>query len=167
MFASKLQGLKRLVVRRSRPDASDAEAQNTVAESKPRVDVKRVIEMLIFALAAPVAGMLLFAEDPLGINSGFPWAVIGPIIFAARYGVTWGAGCALVGILAILYPHSAYQGQFALAIAMAVGTLVLSIIVGDASSNWRQRAGQASAENQYLRHRLKEFSNDYHMHCSN
>ena len=163
MFASKLQGLKQLVMRRPRPEASDAEAQNPEAQSYSRVDVKRVIEMIVFALAAPVAGMLLFAGDPLGINSGFPWAVIGPIIFAARYGVTWGAGCALVAIIAMLYPHNAYEGQFALTVAMAVGTLVLSIIVGDASSNWRQRAGQASAENQYLRHRLKEFSNDYHV----
>jgi len=163
MFASKLQGLKQLVMQRTRSDASDAEAKVQKPQTHSRVDVKRVIEMLIFALAAPIAGMLLFADDPLGINSGFPWAVIGPIIFAARYGVTWGAGCALVGILAILYPHSAYEGQFALTIAMAVGTLVLSIIVGDASSNWRQRAGQASAENQYLRHRLKEFSKDYHV----
>ena len=163
MFASKLQGLKRLAQQRSRADASLADAEDSVTESHSRVDVKRVIEMLVFALAAPIAGMLLFTDDPLGINSGFPWAVIGPIIFAARYGVTWGSGCALVGILAILYPHGAYEGHFALTIAMAVGTLVLSIIVGDASSNWRQRAGQASAENQYLRHRLKEFSNDYHV----
>ncbi|MBX2883479.1 MAG: hypothetical protein KTR32_26225, partial [Granulosicoccus sp.] len=50
----------------------------------------RVIEMVIFALIVPVAGALLFAHDPLGLNSGFPWLAALPVIFAARYGSGWG-----------------------------------------------------------------------------
>lgn len=127
------------------------------------LDFRRFVELAVFAFTAPVIGLLVFPGDPLGISSGFAWAAVGPVIFAARYGVTWGAACALAAIIAILYPHAAYAGQFGLAVALAIGTLVLAVIVGDSSTNWRKRAGQASAENQYLRHRLKEFSNDYHV----
>ncbi len=128
-----------------------------------RLDLRRFIELAVFALTAPIVGIVLFSDDPLGISSGFAWAAVGPVIFAARYGVSWGASCALLAVVAILYPHAAYLSQYAQPIALAIGTLVLAVIVGDSSTNWRKRAGQASAENQYLRHRLKEFSNDYHV----
>jgi len=139
--------------------ASGGSTQNLVTTP----DYKRFIELAVFALAAPLIGILLFKGDPLGLNSGFPWAVVGPVVFAARYGVTWGAVCALAAVFAILYPHAAYAGQFGLVVTLAVGTVILSIIVGDSSTNWRRRASQSGAENQYLRHRLKEFSNDYHV----
>lgn len=139
--------------------ANSASKQSDAA----RPDFRRFAELLVFALAAPIVGRVVFPADPLGISSGFAWAGVGPIVFAARYGVTWGATCAIAAVFAILYPHAAYAGQFALAVALAIGTLVLAVIVGDSSTSWRKRAGQASAENQYLRHRLKEFSNDYHV----
>lgn len=143
---------------KSAPAKSDGTKSDVV-----RPDYRRFIELIIFAFTAPIIGMVVFPGDPLGISSGFAWAAVGPVIFAARYGVTWGATCALAAVLVILYPHAAYAGQFALAVALAIGTMVLAVIVGDSSTNWRKRAGQASAENQYLRHRLKEFSNDYHV----
>ena len=137
--------------------------ENSVKSAFAGLDFRRFIELAVFAFTAPAIGMLAFPNDPLGIGSGFPWVVVGPVIFAARYGVTWGAACALAAIIAILYPHAAYTGQYGLAIAAAIGTMVLSVIVGDSSTHWRTRAGQSTAENQYLRHRLKEFSNDYHV----
>ena len=126
---------------------------------------KRLIELVIFAFTAPLIGYLLFPSDPLGIQAGFPWAAVGPIVFAARYGVGWGVSCALAAVLAIFYPHAAYQTEpmLALTVTLAVGTVILAVVVGDANSRWRKRSGSASAENIYLRHRLKEFSNDYHV----
>jgi len=128
-------------------------------------ETKRLIELAVFAFAAPLIGYLLFPTDPLGLHAGFAWAAVGPIVFAARYGVAWGASCALAAVLVMFFPHAAYQagGVVALTTALAVGTVVVSIIVGDANSQWRKRSGNASAENTYLRHRLKEFSNDYHV----
>ncbi len=125
--------------------------------------VKRAIELLVFALAAPVTGSLLFPHDPLGLQAGFPWAIVGPVIFAARYGVAHGAVCAVVAAAAILFTAALFYGSLVAAIVLSAGMVVLSVVVGDAGSEWRKRAAQAGAENQYLRHRLKEFSNDYHV----
>jgi len=46
---------------------------------------------------------------------------------------------------------------------MSVGTLCLCLIVGASIDRWRSKSFQSDAENAYLRHRLKEFSNDYHV----
>jgi len=111
-------------------------------------ETKRLIELAVFAFAAPLIGYLLFPTDPLGLHAGFAWAAVGPIVFAARYGVAWGASCALAAVLVMFFPHAAYQtgGVVALTTALAVGTVVVSIIVGDANSQWRKRSGNASAE---------------------
>jgi len=61
------------------------------------------------------------------------------------------------------YPWAAYEGQASALVVLAVGTVILCVVVGDSATAWRRRSGQAEAENQYLRHRLKEFSNDYHV----
>jgi len=119
--------------------------------------------MICFALFVPLIGSQIFSHDPLGLNSGFPWVAALPVVFAARYGSGWGIGCAILTALMCAYPWAAYAGQTSSLIVLAVGTLVMCVIVGDSATAWRRRSGQAEAENQYLRHRLKEFSNDYHV----
>ncbi len=130
---------------------------------KTKRSVIKLVELFVFALTAPFLGSLLFSSDPLGINAGFPWAAAVPIVFAARYGSLWGFSCSLVSALAFMSLSAAYAGQQTALIALALGTVALCVLVGDAASSWRQRSQQADAENQYLRHRLKEFSNDYHV----
>jgi len=117
----------------------------------------RLIEIVVFATALPLAGRVLFAQDPLGLSHGFAWVAIGPVVLAARYGVAQGVVCAALAGLAF----TATSGGAALPVS--IGTLVLATLVGDATSAWRRRSLQAEAENGYLRHRLKEFSNDYHV----
>ncbi len=131
-----------------------------LGDSRERV---RVIEMICFALIVPLIGAQLFSHDPLGLNSGFPWVAALPVVFAARYGSAWGIGCAILTALICAYPWAAYEGQAAALTVLAVGTVILCVVVGDSATTWRRRSGQAEAENQYLRHRLKEFSNDYHV----
>ena len=134
--------------------------KHLLADARERV---RVIEMICFALFVPLIGAQIFAHDPLGLNSGFPWAAALPVLFAARYGSGWGIGCGILTALMCAYPWAAYADQTNSLIVLAVGTLVMCVIVGDSATAWRRRSGQAEAENQYLRHRLKEFSNDYHV----
>ena len=121
------------------------------------------IELVIFALIVPVLGRLLFSADPVGLNSGFAWAAVLPVIFAARYGAAWGLGCALLATVALMVPTAVYADQTVALTTLAVGTIVMSIIVGDATNGTRRTSLRAQAENEYLRHRLKEFSNDYHV----
>ena len=123
----------------------------------------RTIELLFFAAALPFAGLLIFADDPTGLHAGFPWVAAGALVFAARYGSLWGVLCALLMGLVINLPMFAYAETGAQHAALALGTVVMCLVVGDAASSWRTRSQQSEAENQYLRHRLKEFSTDYHV----
>ncbi len=123
----------------------------------------KLFEMLVFAAAVPLAGYLFFAGDPVGMNAGFPWFIIPPVIFAARYGAAWGFCCAALSAVALAYPFSAYVAQQNHLLALGIGTVILSIVVGDFATRGKRDSAQESAENQYLRHRLKEFSKDYHV----
>jgi hypothetical protein len=123
----------------------------------------RVIELVFFACLLPVGGILAFPENPTGLASGFPWAVVGSILFAARYGSGWGVSCAIVTGLILQSPVEAYASLAVQHGTLAIGTVVISMLVGDASSTWRKRSRNSEAENEYLRHRLKEFSTDYHV----
>lgn len=123
----------------------------------------RVIELLLFACLLPLVGILAFQQNPTGLASGFPWVVVGSIVFAARYGSGWGVSCAIVTGLFLQIPVQAYTAITAQLDTLALGTIVISMLVGDASSTWRKRSRNADAENEYLRHRLKEFSTDYHV----
>ncbi len=123
----------------------------------------RVVELLFFACLLPVGGLVAFPENPTGIISGFPWVIVGSIVFAARYGSGWGVSCAVLTGLFLQIPVAAYAQLAAQHGALALGTIVVSMLVGDASSSWRKRSRNSEAENEYLRHRLKEFSTDYHV----
>ena len=123
----------------------------------------KLIELVLFASVLPVCGLLLFAHDPVGLQSGFPWVIALPLLFAARYGSAWGVACSLVTVLLLHLPLDAYAGRSAQHLSVSLGLIVMSLVVGDAASAWRKRSRQAEAENSYLRHRLKEFSTDYHV----
>jgi len=124
----------------------------------------RVVELAIFAALIPVLGLLLFSNDPLGINAGFAWAAAPPMVFAARYGSSWGAACAALSAAVIYIVGSfAYEGQDTALLTLTIGTLIMCVVIGDVVATWRSRSARAEAENEYLRHRLKEFSNDYHV----
>lgn len=124
---------------------------------------RRAVELLFFAGVLPFAGLLAFADDPTGLQTGFPWVAAGALVFAARYGSLWGVLCAVLTGIAINLPVFAYADAGGQHIALAMGTVVMCLVVGDAASSWRTRSQQSEAENQYLRHRLKEFSTDYHV----
>jgi len=124
----------------------------------------KIVEMLLFAVLIPVLGLVLFSSDPLGLKSGFPWACAAPVVFAARYGSSWGAACAAVAAITFfLIGGTVYEASSVALLTLAVGTLIMCVVIGDVAEAWRGRTGRAEAENEYLRHRLKEFSNDYHI----
>lgn len=123
----------------------------------------RVIELIVFASLLPLCGVWLVPADPTGQSSGFPWIIVGPVLFSARYGSGWGVACAVLCALFLQLPMAAYEGLSATHLFLSMGMVVLCLIVGDASAAWRTRSGRAEAENHYLRHRLKQFSADYHV----
>jgi len=44
--------------------------------------------------ATPLLVHVLVGEGAGGLVAGFPWAALGPVVLAARYGVAQGAACA-------------------------------------------------------------------------
>ena len=124
---------------------------------------QRVLELVFFAWLLPAGGLLIFPDNPTGLLSGFPWVIAGPLLFAARYGSGWGVSCGLMTGLFLLFPFAPYTALATQHSVLAIGTLVMSLVVGDAATAWRKSSQKAEAENQYLRHRLKEFSTDYHV----
>ncbi len=133
------------------------------ADSADRSTQHRLIELPFFAVLPALIGAVLFSERSLGLASGYLWVAALPVVYAARYGSGWGAFCALVAGVVWVQPFMALEGSLTQRTIMAIGTLCLSIIVGASSDRWRTRSNQSEAENAYLRHRLKEFSNDYHV----
>ncbi len=124
---------------------------------------QKIIELVLFAAIVPVVGYFFFPADPVGMHSGLPWLLVPPIIFAARYGTTWGLVCAIATAACLIYPWPAYVGQTDKLMTLGIGIIILAVIVGDAANTWKHNSRHAHAENHYLRHRLKEFSNDYHV----
>ena len=124
---------------------------------------KRIIELAAFAWLLPIGGLAIFPANPTGLASGFPWVMAGPIVFAARYGSGWGALCSLLTGLLLLAPIPAYTSLPINLSVLVIGMVFLSVVVGDTSAAWRKKSQAMDAENQYLRHRFKEFSADYHV----
>lgn len=123
----------------------------------------KFIELIVFVAAVPVVGFFFFQNDPVGMNNGFPWFIIPPVVFAARYGAIWGISCAALCAATLAWPWTAYIGQTSNLLTLGVGTAILSIVVGDYATSSKKQSAQEYAENQYLRHRLKEFAKDYHV----
>ena len=123
----------------------------------------RIVELITFAWLLPIAGLVIFPDNPIGLESGFPWIIAGPVIFAARYGSAWGALCSLLAAVLFLIPFPAYTSMAADLSVLTIGTLFISVVVGDTANTWRRKSQKLKAENQYLKHRFKEFSTDYHV----
>ena len=131
--------------------------------ARPAGGLGRALELLAFAVTVPLAGRLLFPTDPLGLDAGFPWVALGPAAVAARYGVGAGLITALLAIATFAWPSAAHAGRADELATLAGGTLLLALVVGDLAGGWRRRGLRAEAGNEYLRHRLEEFSTDYHV----
>jgi len=143
--------------------AAQSSARELLTSSSQRSTRQRLIELPFFAVIPTVVGAIIFSSNALGISSGYLWVAAFPVIYAARYGSSWGAFCALVAGLVWMQPIVLLEGSLTQRTIMAVGSLCLSVVVGATSDSWRKRSNQSEAENAYLRHRLKEFSNDYHV----
>lgn len=137
-------------------------AASAAVDGRARIST-RLIELTAFALLIPLAGIVLFASDPTGLKSGFPWAIVPPLIFAARYGSFWGIACAMVTAVFINLPIPAYSDLASENLILGVGLCIVSLFVGEATSSLKKQSAKSEAENAYLRHRLELFSTDYHV----
>ncbi|MFK8082489.1 MAG: PelD GGDEF domain-containing protein [Granulosicoccus sp.] len=123
----------------------------------------RLLELLLFALMVPFAGILFFSSDPTGLATGFPWLIAPPLLFAARYGSTWGFACAVLTAGFINLPFFTSAAVASENVVLGVGLCVLCLFIGEATASQKKLRAKSEAENAYLRHRLDVFSSDYHV----
>ena len=100
----------------------------------------KLVELVAFAGVVPVCGLLIFPHDPVGLLAGFPWVAVAPLLFAARYGSSWGVACSLVLAIILNLPIEAYAAMSEQHLTLSLGVVIVSLLIGDAASTWRKRS---------------------------
>ncbi len=116
------------------------------------------VEVLLIPAAAVALGWLVKPQDPLLVQSLFPWIWFAPALVALRYGVTSGlAGC--VPLIIGWYLAERFgrlPASLDLEYFFAGGLLVL--LCGEYSDVWRDRNLQLEESNIYLAERISRIT---------
>jgi len=119
-----------------------------------------------FLLTAAALALSAWTDpaDPLRIQSGFPWPVLGPVLAGLRYGFAAGFVSALL-VLATLGVaiNREWQPAATFPLAWATGIVVLAMLCGEFRDAWQRRVRRLSGANQYRGERLEEFTRSYHL----
>ncbi|WP_311221762.1 MULTISPECIES: PelD GGDEF domain-containing protein [unclassified Acidovorax] len=129
-----------------------------VTDARPWVTL---LEMVLLPLIAIALGLLWEPEDPLWIDSGFPWAWLAVVIVALRYGPLAGLGSACVLLLAWLAINVGRYDEFPQ--TYFLGGLILVLLVGEFSSLWQARTRRAENVQLYLDQRLEHLVRQYYL----
>jgi hypothetical protein len=119
------------------------------------------IETAILVLLVPAVGLWLHPADPLFTRSGFPWAVLAPLVAGLRYGFAPGfaAAAALafasLGAARGIVPLHVPPGD--LSPERTVGLLVCGMITGELSGIWRRRIDELEILGAHHRLRFDAF----------
>jgi hypothetical protein len=123
------------------------------------------IETAILVLLVPALGLWLNPADPLFVRSGFPWAVLAPLLAGLRYGFGPGFGAAAAlafvtlgawkGILPLSFPAGELSAE------RTVGLLLCGMITGEFSGLWRRRIEAIESLQAHQRVRFDSFVRSY------
>lgn len=116
------------------------------------------MEIMLIPAAAVALGWLFSPQDPLLVQSLYPWVWFAPVLVALRYGVTPGlAGCVplIVGWY-LAEQLGRLPASFDLEYFFGGGLLVL--LCGEYSDIWRDRNLQLEESNVYLAERLSRIT---------
>lgn len=127
------------------------------------------IEVMLIPAAAVALGWFFRPQDPLLVQSLFPWIWLAPALVALRYGVTPGLAACVPLIISwfVAEQLGRLPASFSLEYFFAGALLVL--LCGEYSDVWRDRNLQLEESNIYLaerisritkRHLLLNFSHD-------
>lgn len=116
------------------------------------------IEVMLIPAAAVALGWLFSPQDPLLVQSLYPWVWFAPVLVALRYGVTPGlAGCVpLIISWYVAEQLGRLPASFGLEYFFAGGLLVL--LCGEYSDIWRDRNLRLEESNVYLAERLSRIT---------
>ncbi|KAF1041248.1 MAG: hypothetical protein GAK35_03444 [Herbaspirillum frisingense] len=129
----------------------------------PRKAALRIVETVLFVVAAMALSRWIAPDDPFGIQAQFPWIWLVPAILAMRYGSALGVvavATMLVGWYVISHQQNADAGQAVVSAAEAfpqpyfLGGLILTLLCGQFAEVWNARSRRLRAINAYLDERL-------------
>jgi hypothetical protein len=123
------------------------------------------IETALLVLLVPALGIWLNPADPLFVRTGFPWAVLAPLVAGLRYGFGPGFGAAAAlafanvaawkGILPLHVPAGDLSAE------RTVGLLLCGMITGEFSGLWRRRIEAIESQHAHQRLRFESFVRSY------
>jgi hypothetical protein len=123
------------------------------------------IETALVVLLVPVLGIWLNPADPLFVRTGFPWAVLAPLVAGLRYGFGPGFGAAAAlgfvtvaawkGIVPLHFPAGELSAE------RTVGLLLCGMITGEFSGLWRRRIEAIESQHAHQRLRFESFVRSY------
>ncbi|WP_404301843.1 PelD GGDEF domain-containing protein [Alicycliphilus denitrificans] len=118
-------------------------------------------ETLLLPLLAVGLGLIWAPQDPLQVQTSFPWPWLAPVVLALRYGPMAGlvgASVLLIGWLALNAGHWDIFPQL-----YFLGGLILVMLVGEFSSLWQARARRAETLQLYLDQRLEHLVRQHYL----
>lgn len=129
------------------------------------------------AIALPLvffaASRLVRPDDPLWIDSSFPWSWLVPLVLALRYGTVAGLGASgvivalwlgLEGNLGAPQPGATVPGGAAsFPEAFFLGGLILVLLAGQFADVWNARLRRARSINSYLDERLSTLTKNHYL----
>ncbi len=122
------------------------------------------LETLILTVVAVGLSIASNSADPLRVQGGFPWPLIGPLLAGLRYGFAAGFASALL-VLATLgvMVNRGWQPVNEFPLAWATGVVVVAMVCGEFRDAWQRRLIKLAGANQYRGERLEEFTRSYHL----
>lgn len=122
------------------------------------------LETLVLTVVALALSAWSNPQDPLRVQSGFPWPLLGPVLAGLRYGFAAGFASALL-VLATLGVaiNRGWQPATAFPLAWATGVIALAMVCGEFRDAWQRRLVRLAGANRYRAERLEEFTRSYHL----
>ncbi|HSD40176.1 MAG TPA: PelD GGDEF domain-containing protein [Rhodocyclaceae bacterium] len=122
-----------------------------------------LIETLLLPAFMVALGLWLNPVDPMFTRSSFPWAWLGPLVLALRYGPIEGLGGGLVLFLAWFGLEGITHANRHVPDVYFLGGLIMVMLAGEFSSIWRARVRRAEATQDYLERRLDNLTRTHYL----
>lgn len=120
-------------------------------------------EMLVVSFAAALIWLYLSALPHEVATDYFYWPMLGPILIALRYGF----GRGMMSFITLLILAGAFNRladmQIDISISVAVGTAVITMLVGEFRDHWYDINQRYELNYRYMEQKLASFTQNYHL----
>ncbi|MDD4910702.1 MAG: PelD GGDEF domain-containing protein [Sideroxydans sp.] len=119
------------------------------------------LEVFVISLFAAAFGYFFQPQDPLWVNSEFPWVWLAAILIALRYGVVPGIASSLIILLIWFVFERAGADHFPK--EYFLGGVLLVMLSGQFNIIWETRLMRARQINSYIDERLSQLTHQHHL----